>query len=70
MSSGRNSCISSELTSTTSPGVKRPWVQPQTVKIIAPAIIALVISDWPMLSQASETSLRTAARVKAPIASS
>jgi hypothetical protein len=31
------------LTSTTSPGVKRPLLQPQTVKIIAPAIIALVI---------------------------
>ena len=36
MSSGRKSCISSELTSTTSPGVKRPLLQPQTVKIIAP----------------------------------
>jgi hypothetical protein len=30
----------------------------------------LVISDWPMLSQASETSLRTEARAKAPTASS
>ena len=43
-------------------GVKRPWLQPQTVKIIAPAIIRLVISDWPMLSQASEVSFLTAAR--------
>ena len=42
--------------------MNRPWLQPQTVKTIAPAIIRLVISDWPMLSQASETSLRTAAR--------
>ena len=58
MSSGRKSCISSALTSTTSPGVKRPFDQPQTVNAIAPAIIALVISDWPMLSQASEVSLR------------
>jgi hypothetical protein len=32
------------------------------VKIIAPAIIRLVISDWPMLSQASEVSFLTAAR--------
>jgi hypothetical protein len=45
MSNGLNSCISSELTSTTSPGVKRPRLQPHTVKIIAPAIIILVISD-------------------------
>jgi hypothetical protein len=50
------------FTSTTSPGVKRPRLQPQTVKAIAPAIIRLVISDWPMLSQASEVSFLTAAR--------
>ena len=31
------------------------------MKTIAPAIIRLVISAWPMLSQASEVSLRTAA---------
>ena len=58
------------LIHTTSPGVKRPWLQPQTVKIIAPAIIKLVISDWPTLSQARLTSLRTEARAKAPTASS
>jgi DMSO/TMAO reductase YedYZ molybdopterin-dependent catalytic subunit len=38
------------------------------VKIIAPAIIRLVISAWPMLSQARLTSLRTVALAKAPIA--
>ena len=41
---------------TTSPGVKRPWLQPHTVKPIAPAIIRLVIRLWPMLSQARLTS--------------
>ena len=70
MSSGRNSCISREFTSTTSPGVNRPWLHPHTVKIMAPAIIKLVMKLWPMLSQASEVSLRTAARVNAPMASS
>ena len=70
MSSGLKSCISNPLIHTTSPALKRPWLQPHTVKIIAPAIITFVISDWPMLSQASETSFRTAARVKEPMASS
>ena len=58
------------LTKTTSPGVNRPWLQPQTVKIIAPAIIRFVTRAWPMLSHASETSLRTVARAKAAIAES
>ena len=69
MSSGRKSCINRPLIHTTSPGVKRPLLQPQTVKTIAPAIIKLVMSDWPILSQARLTSLRTAARAKAPTAS-
>ncbi len=60
MSSGRKSWASSVLTSTTSPVVNCPLLQPQTVKPIAPAIIRLVISDWPMLSQASEVSLHFA----------
>ena len=64
-SSGRKSCASNVLTTTTSPGVNRPCAQPQIEKPIAPAIIRLVIADWPMLSQASEVSTLTVVRARA-----
>ena len=60
-SSGRNSCDNSVDTSTTSPAVKRPWLQPHATHAIPPASIALVIAACPMFSHARLFSLTTAA---------